>query len=203
MAHTGERYSTARRSLIDQTATKPGRIWVAEPEFSDKALCDGTGKGWDAWCDVIEEWPGHHDGHTAVAAYLQETQGVDGWWAQSITVGYERITGLRLPFQRPDGTFTANKSRTVSVDREALRAILLDDVQRHDLFPGRSTALRSKPTSKVIRLAIGPGVAQLAFDPKADGRTKITVDHEKLPLFDDVAEWKFYWDEWLDAIDES
>ena len=33
------------------------------------------------------------------------------------------------------------------------------------------------------------------------GRTKVAVQHEKLPTYDSVEEWKFYWAEWLDAID--
>ena len=38
-----------------------------------------------------------------------------GWWAQAVTVCYERIKGLRAVGQRRDGSFEANKSRTFSV----------------------------------------------------------------------------------------
>ncbi len=200
MATTGERYMSARQVLLDQ-AESHKRHWVSPPEFSDDAVTAATGKGWDDWCDVIEAWDGHTQGHTAIAAYLVESEGVGAWWAQSVTVGYERITGLRLPYQRPDGTFTAGKSKTVTADGDELRLMLLDDDGRRDLFPGWSTTLRSKPTAKAIRIEIGPGVAQIAIDPKPEGRSKVTVAHEGLPTFDDVEEWKFYWSDWLDAID--
>jgi hypothetical protein len=152
---------------------------------------------------VIDAWPGHDGGHTAIATYLREQQGVDGWWAQAVTVGYERITGIRLPHQQPDGTFTAGKSKTVRADPVILRETLLDDDDRRDLFPGKDTVLRSRPASKVIRLGIGPGVAQLALDPLADGRVTVSIAHEKLPTTDSVDEWKLYWSDWLAAIDEA
>ena len=203
MEKTGERYGAARRVLIEQAAKGRRRTWAAEPEMSDDSVRSATGRGWDEWCDILDAWPGHTEGHTAIAAYLQDEHGVDGWWAQTVTVGYERITGLRLPYQRPDGTFSANKSRTVTADAVALREMLLDETDRADLFPGLETELRSRPTSKVIRIAIGPGTAQIAFDPQPDGRAKVTILHERLPSFEDVDEWKAYWSEWLAAIDES
>ncbi len=201
MEKTGERYAAARRVLISQAGTHR-RTWHAQPEVTDEAVGSATGKEWDDWCDEIEAWPGHVEGHAAIAAHLVAI-GVDPWWAQTVTVGYERITGVRLPYQRPDGTFTAGKSQTIGVDATELRTMLLDDAHRAGLFPGFDTLLRSKPSSKSIRIAIGPGVAELALTPIPDGRTKVAVSHDKLPNFDDVEEWKFYWSEWLDAVDES
>ncbi len=202
MAKTGERYTAARRALIDEPGNGK-RPWVAQPELSDERVREATGRGWDEWCDVIDAWPGHDDGHTAIAAYVQDELGIDGWWAQTVTVGYERITGRRLPHQQPDGTFTAGKTRTVAVDRTALRDMLLSDEDREDLFPGLETTVRSRPTAKVLRIGIGGGVAQIAIDELADGRAKISIAHEKLPSPDAVEEWKAYWAEWLEAVDQA
>lgn len=207
MAKTGERYSAARRSLIDKSDGTSGapssRTWVAEPELSDESIRAATGKGWNEWCDVIDAWPGHGDGHTAIAAYLQNGHGVDSWWSQSVTVGYERITGLRLRHQHPDGTFSAGKSRTISIDPAALREMLLSDSDRADLFPGIPTELRSRPTAKVLRIGIGGGVAQIAMDPQKDARVKVTVQHEKLASPAEVEEWKQFWGAWLEALAEG
>lgn len=201
MAKEGERHSAARETLIDQAAPDSAPTWAATPETGDEAVRSATGRGWDEWCAVIDAWPGHTDGHTAIAAYLQDQHQLDGWWAQSVTVGYERIAGRRLPYQRPDGTFSAGKSRILSTDHAALRAMLLDDADRADLFPGIQTELRSRPTSKVLRLAVGGGIAQVSLEPLEDGRVKAVIDHEGLPSYDDVQRWKQYWSEWLAAID--
>lgn len=200
MAKTGERYSAARASLLAQAPAGRRRTWVSQPEMSDDAVREATGTGWDDWCDLIDTWDLDGD-HPAIAAKLEADTHLDGWWSQSVTVGYERITGLRLPYQRPDGTFTAGKSKTVTVDAAELRAVLLDDEQRGDLFPGYRTELLSKPSAKAIRIAVGPGEAHFGIAAKPDGRASVSVQHRKLAAYDDVAEWKFYWTEWLDAID--
>jgi len=81
--------------------------------------------------------------------------------------------------------------------------MLLDGEDRADLFPGLETELRSRPGSKVIRIGIGPGTAQIALDTQDDGRVKITIAHDKLPTPDAVEEWKDYWSDWLEAVDGS
>lgn len=201
MAMTGERYTTARRALLARAAARR-RPRVSEPEVGDEAVISATGRGWDDWCSLIDGWPGDTWDHAAVARRLQTEHGLNGWWAQSVTGGYERITGRRLPGQMPDGTFTANRSKTVAADADQLRRLLLDDRDRADLFPDEVTELRSKPTSKSIRLGLDPGVALIGLQPLADGRTKVTVQHEKLPTIDDIERWKFWWSDWLDAIDQ-
>ncbi len=209
MVRTGERYAAARRVLLEQArrrasdGSRPSRVWRSEPDIDDAGILKGTGRSWNAWCDLIDAWTGHAQGHTAIAQWLVQQQGMDAWWAQSVTVGWERITGVRLPHQMADGTFTAGKSRTVSANATALRAMLLDERSRADLFPGHTATLKSKPTSKAIRLAMGDGVAQFDLVSLPDGRAKVTVSHLQLPTYDSVELWKFYWNEWLDAIDSG
>jgi hypothetical protein len=195
--------NTARRALIERSSTPEQRQWASEPEMADDTLREATGRGWDEWCEILDGWPGLGDGHTAVATYLREEHDVEGWWAQTITVGYERITGLRLPHQQPDGTFTAGKSRTVTADAALIREMLLDGEARSDLFPGLETTLRSRPTSKVLRIGIGPGTAQIALDPQDDDRVKITIAHDRLPTAEAVEDWKGYWSDWLQAVDHA
>jgi hypothetical protein len=209
MERTGERYAQARRVLIEQADQRGGRTRVAEPELGDQAVRGATGRDWDAWCDLIDAWDGDKDDHGALAAHLVDDHGVEGWWAQTVAVGYERITGRRLPYQRSDGTFSATRSRTVAVDPEALRALLLDDADRADLLPGLATQLRSRPTSKNLRLAVGEetagddGTVEIAMTPRDDGRVTVHIEHARLAGPGQVEPWKAYWGDWLEAIDES
>lgn len=202
MATTGERYTAARKILLTEATSSGERQWVSKPDLSEEAITTTTARGWNEWCDVIDASPRQTEGHTAIATYLRDTHGIDPWWAQAITVGYERITGLRLPYQRSDGTFTADKSKIVAQDSVMLRALLLDSDGRDHLFAGKKSDLLSKPSSKGIRLQIGPGVALISLDEAPDNRTKVVISHEGLPVFSDVAEWKFFWNDWLQALTE-
>ena len=203
MATTGERYTVARQALIEQANRRP-KHWVSDPETSDQAVRKATGNGWDDWVAIIKAWPGHLEGHTAIAAHLDATYNIGGWWAQAVTVGYERITGLRLPHQMADGTFTANKSRTVPVDAATLRTLLLDDNERHDLL-GVMSECRSKPEAKTPRFAIGDegkdGSARFEVTEVGKNKAKVTIQHAKLASLEDVEKWRFYWNDWLAALE--
>lgn len=89
----------------------------------------------------------------------------------------------------------------MTVDANALRELLLDDASRADLFPRIDTEFRSRPTSKVVQLAIGP-TAQIAVDLKGNGKVRVEVSHERLPSADEAEWWRQSWAEWLAAIDE-
>lgn len=203
MEKTGERYGAARRALLERAAGRHGgRPWADDPGHTDAGITEATGRGWDEWCDLIDAWPGHRDGHGAVAAWLHGEHGVEGWWAQAVTVGWERITGRRVRHQRADGTFEVSRSRTVTVAVDALRAALVSDDDRADLFPGRPTELRSRPTAKALRIGFPEGVALISFAARAEGRTAVTIAHRGLPSAAAVEEWRAYWADWLTAIDD-
>lgn len=211
MAVTGERYGAARRILLEQAERRRAaeadghRSWAAIPEVSDQAVRSATGRGWDEWVDLLETDPVVEQDHTAVAAWVRETHGVDGWWAQAVTGGWERITGRRLPGEMPDGTFTVNRSRTLSadvdVDRATLRALLLDDDEREALFPSMDSSLRSSATAKTLRIGLPEGVAQIAVEERDDGRVRVAVQHQGLPTPGGVEPWRTFWTDWLTALD--
>lgn len=58
-------------------------------------------------------------------------------------MGYERITGLRLPGQMLDGSFTVSRTRALAQDGDTGRALLLEEGARADLFPDFDLVLRS------------------------------------------------------------
>lgn len=212
MARTGERYGAARRALVEQAiqradAARPQdvsrRPWVAEPETSDAAVAAATGRGWDEWVDLVESGEVDRAEHAAVAAWLAEEHGLDGWWSQTVTVGWERITGRRLPGQRPDGTFTATVSRTVELDGPGLDAALRDASSLADLFPDLDVELRSRPGTRSVRLGMPVGVALVTVARRGDGRATVTVNHEKLPDHDRIRAAKEFWSTWIATVADS
>lgn len=207
MAQTGERYGAARRALLTKAVDTPTSSgWVAKPEQTDATVRTATGRSWDEWVALIDSGPGRRAGHTAIATWLREHHNVDGWWAQGVTVGYERITGIRLPGQMPDGTFTISRSRTLELEVDAFRMLLADDADRDALFPGYVTTPRSRPGVKAPRFALTDtdtgqpaGTLQLSLDPLSD-RVRLTVTHSGLPSPAACDAAKELWSGWLAAL---
>ncbi|WP_144276326.1 hypothetical protein [Demequina sp. NBRC 110053] len=215
MSATGERYAAARRALVAQKAPT-GDGWAAQPEHTDAAIKMATGSSWDEWVARIDAGPGRTASHTEIAAWVNEHSDIGGWWAQGVTVGYERITGMRLPGQMPDGTFTVSRSRTVAVPPGQLRELLEDDESRAALLPGLTATRASKTGVKSPRFALvdsadadggdgsgeGLGRVQFAFGAAAKG-TKLTVTHEKLETYAATGPWKEFWSDWLATLAAS
>ncbi len=204
MVKTGERYGAARRALIAAAVQPSPNGWAANPQHSDEQVREKTGRGWNEWVAAIDAGPGRASGHTAIAAWLVG-EGVDPWWAQGVTVGFERITGLRLPGQMPDGTFTISRSRVIAMPPAELRGLLLDDAARGDLLPDFEVTLLSRPDVKAPRFSlrrIAESLGQLTFatDLAPANRTRLTVTHSQLLSHDEGELWKSYWSEWLDAL---
>jgi len=181
--------------------------WVAQPELSDERITAATGRGWNDWVSLIDAGPGRSAGHTAIATWLRDEHDVDGWWAQSVTVGYERITGIRLPGQMPDGTFSISRSRTMPGDVPNTRMAFLDDASRAALLPELASTLRSRPDAKELRFsavkkASGQDVGRflVAINPAAAG-VQLVITHEKLPSYEAAEQWKDFWGSWIAGLE--
>ncbi|WP_084130266.1 hypothetical protein [Demequina sp. NBRC 110055] len=180
--------------------------WVSDPEIADASLVEATGRGWDAWVAIIDAGPASGADHTAIADWVKaETDIVSWWWAQAVTIGYERITGLRLPGQMKDGTFTVSRTRTLSVDVASARETFEDAGRLAQSDPGLTLTRVSKPGVKTPRFsaadATGTPLGSVTFtaDPAKSG-AKLTVTHEKLPTAQAADAWKAYWAEWISRL---
>lgn len=201
-----ERYATARAEPRDAAAGS-GAAATVDAGADDAQLRAKTGHSWDEWVELIDAGPGRGAGHTAIATWVRENRGVDAWWAQGVTVGYERLTGLRLPGQMPDGTFTVSRSRTLAADGAATRALLLDDIRRAALLPGLTSTLRSSAEAKQLRFDLcdaadgaQAGVVGFTLDPAKTG-VKLVVTHEKLTSAAAGDVFKRFWGDWLAALE--
>lgn len=193
MAKTGERYTAARRNVAKPKPLPPR---VAEPEVSDAAVRKSTGKTWDQWFRILDAWEGANHTHSEIARHLHVEQGVNGWWAQSVTVGYERARGMRAPHQRPDG-FCAYVSKTFPVEAERLERAFADARQRNRwLERGTLTARPSKAqTSLRFDFREGPTRTLVFFDSKGPSKATASIQHERLPDREAVEEMRAFWKE--------
>src|SRR5574338_1005744 len=128
MQKTGESYTAARAQLLRQPVTRStGAAAVESPValppassdyatiagMSDLALKPKTGCDWNRWVYALDRVKAHAWSHAEIARHVRTRYKTSPWWSQTVTVGYERIKGLRVRGQRLDGSFEASKSRTL------------------------------------------------------------------------------------------
>jgi hypothetical protein len=171
--------------------------------MSDDAVRAKTGHNW-------KEWVRHLDGHGAasmphreIAKHIREQFGISGWWSQMVTVGYERIKGLRDIGQRRSGTYEANKSRTLPVSIGKLYRAFSVARTRSRWLPGVKLSVRKAAVDKSIRFTWKDGSpVEAYFTAKADDKAQVAVQHRMLATKSDASKMKAYWGDRLAALAE-
>lgn len=172
-------------------ATLPPRI--AEPGMSDESMQRGSGKTWDEWFLILDGWSATGETHKAIADYLCREHGVAGWWAQSITVGYERARGMRDKHQRPNG-YSVNASKTVAVPVSQLFAALTDEARRDRWLEPGTLRLRSSKTDRAARFDAPDGTRLAAFFlRKGPAKSSVALQHDTLADAAAVETWRAFW----------
>jgi hypothetical protein len=201
MEKTGESYTAARRVLI-ASGDRPEAAAVAfEPPMSDEKVTEATGRAWDAWFALLDEWGAAARTHTEMARRLREAHGVTNWWSQSITVAYEQARGLRAPGEHADG-FALTASKTVGVPVERLFEAWSDGALRERWLAGGQLRLRTATAPKSARYDWEDGTTRVnvGFVAVAGGRSRVALAHERLPDAETCDEMKLWWRERLAAL---
>ena len=204
MQKTGESYTAARAHFLKQktVAVSPPTIEYAKlAGRSDATIKQNTGCTWERWVRALDHAKAHTWSHRDIARYVHEKYQVDGWWAQSVTVGYERIKGLRAIGQRRSGAFEASKSRTFPVPLARLYRAFRDARTRARWLPGVKLTVRSATPEKYLRIT-WPDETSVAvgFLSKGAGKSQVAIQHEKLPDQAAATRSKRYWAERLDFL---
>lgn len=167
--------------------------------IGDDAVVSATGKSRDEWFALLDAAGAAEWKHQAIATWLARDQGVDPWWAQGITVGYEQARGIRLPGQRQDGTFEVSVTRTIAGDVEpALRALAAVVTARTGVEPLALNLAAKYPTA---RFPLEGGEFLLASaSARGAGKTSIGLVRGRLPNGDHLAEIKATLRSWLGAV---
>jgi hypothetical protein len=168
---------------------------------AEERVLAATGRGWQAWFEVLDRWEAARRSHTAIARWLREEHGVDGWYSQSITVGYERARGLRAPGQRPDG-FAVGASRTIAVPVERLFEAFTDEQLRERWLPGAELGMRTATPPRTARYDWEDGSTRVivGFDAVGEAKSRVALSHERLPDAEAADGMKAWWRERLTAL---
>lgn len=175
--------------------TPPVDVPGAKLPYADAVIQANTGKTWDEWFAVLDRWGAVERPHPEIARWVHEEHGVDGWWAQGVTVAYEQARGLRAPGQRRGGQFEVNASKTVAVPVERLYEAFLDDERRERWLPGARFEVRTARPSRSIRANWGDGSTRLvvSFTARGDAKSQVALVHERIPDAETAEELKPWW----------
>lgn len=211
MQKTGESYTAARAQLAKRSAEpdpSPAPTAVdhaAVAGMSDEAVARKTGKSWAQWVAALDALDARSLSHREIAALVRERwPEIGGWWAQTVTVGYERIHGLRAHGQqRTDHSYVANKSRTYAVPVSALyRAFSLERIRERWLDV--SPVVRSSKVDTAVRFEWPDGTRVIAnFTDKGRDKSSVAIQHTKLGDAAARERAKQAWGERLDALRDA
>jgi hypothetical protein len=202
MSKTGESYTTARSQVAqkrDRNQAARTRLAAASDErVSDAVIERETGKTWDEWFAILNGWGARGKKHPEIAHFLRGEHGVPNWWAQSVTVGYERARGMRLKYEHADG-FAVSASKTIAVPVVALFEAFVDDAQRRKWLAEGTMSLRTSQPRRSARFDWEDGSTRVAvgFTDKGPSKSMVALAHERLADADEAETMKAMWKERL------
>lgn len=189
MEKTGESYTAARLQIVK----KQDVDFAALAGMSDDAVQNATGRAWAEWVRRLDSVGAQSKTHREIVHEVRSL-GTPDWWSQMVTVGYERIRGLRDKGQRRGGGYEAGKSRTFNLPVKRLFAAFKKSLPQN-------AKLKSATPSKRIRLAWDDGTGvEVMFTAKGDTKSVVTVTHQKLPDKAAAEKMKVFWSDRLAAL---
>jgi hypothetical protein len=201
-AKTGESYTTARAQHLRKAATQvPDTMELTG--MTDAALERGSGKPMRQWLDILDAWGANHRRHAEIARWLVAEHGVGGWWSQSVTVGYEKARGMR-PTRPQPGAFGATVSRTIRADASTISDAFTDESIRARWLADAPISVRTSKRGKSARFDWADPPSAVAYNmmAKGDGKTQLSLGHERLPDAAAAERIKGMWRERLTALKE-
>jgi hypothetical protein len=205
MEKTGESYTAARAVLLagEDQPQAAENAWLAT---SDERIRERTGRGWEEWFDLLDEWGAAERTHREIARWVADQLGIGPlvWDAQAITSSYERARGLREVGETEQG-FAVSATRTVAVPVERLFDAVVDEARRGSWLPDGQLSERTATRPKSARFDWGDGTSRVivGFDPKGEQKSTMALQHVRLADRDEADRMKAYWRERVSALKEE
>ncbi|HEY4825305.1 MAG TPA: hypothetical protein VIH85_00995 [Solirubrobacteraceae bacterium] len=201
MEKTGESYTAARATLL--RAEEPPGSTLPKLKTSDENIRRRTGRGWEDWFAILDEWGAADRSHREIARWLAEQQGAVplAWNVQAVVGGYELTRGLREAGEKEDG-FAVTASRTVAVPVERLFDAFADQSVRHRWLSGAALSERTATRPKSARFDWGDGTTRVnvTFLAREGAKSTVALEHRRLPDAAEATRLKAYWRERLVAL---
>jgi hypothetical protein len=206
MEKTGESYTAARTALLSPAPEEPKPAGKRVLATSDESIRQRTGRGWEEWFDVLDEWGAAERSHREIAIWVAERQGVVplAWNAQAVAGSYERARGLRAVGEHADG-FRASITKTVAVPVERLYEAFVDPSRRTrwlaDVELHERTA--TKPRSARFDWGDSRSRVHVTFTAKDVNKSTATVSHQRLADAKEADRMKTFWRDRITTLKEE
>jgi uncharacterized protein YndB with AHSA1/START domain len=204
MAKTGESYTAARAMLL--AAAEPTDSGPPALATSDEAIRDRTGRGWEEWFDLLDDWGAAERTHRETARWVAGRQGAHplAWNVQAVVSSYERTRGLRAVGEHADG-FAITASKTVAVPVDRLYDAFVDATLRARWLPDAELRERTATKPRSVRFDWGDGASRVhvTFAPKGDDRSTAALQHVRLADSQEADRMKAYWRERVASLKEE
>jgi len=223
MQKTGEAYTAARAQVLRKprapkrtdaavvAAAAPVTTTPPEPKdyaaiagMSDDVIKEKTGCTWELWVKALDYSRAYELSHREIAKLVKEKWDTPSWWTQMVTVGYERIKGLRERGQQRSGTYTMTRSRTFDVDVATLYDAWADGRRRKRWLGETGVRIRTATEPKSMRLQMPDGaIVAVGFTAKGKGKSAVALEQARLPDRESADRLKQLWTERLDALGDQ
>jgi hypothetical protein len=171
--------------------------------MSDAAIKKATGCNWEKWVSCLDYVGAQDWSHRAIADYVHTEFKVKDWWTQTVTVGYERIKGLRAIGQRRDGGFEANKSKTVNASAAAVFKAFAHARVRKQWLPGVGITVKKATPNRSVRMKLDDGTPVEVWIVAKGKKTSAQLSQRKLASKEEADLRKAFWAERLTALQDT
>ena len=202
MDKTGESYTAARAALLGGLTPTSPSYGADVLATSDATIRERTGRGWEEWFDLLDEWGAAGRTHREIARDLAQRVGLDplAWNVQAVVGSYERARRGREVGQQEDG-FRSTASRTIAAPVERVHAAFVDAAERERWLPGADLTLRSGTAPRTAHFDAPDGTSRVHVTIAAVGeRATVSVEHARLADAPAADKAKAFWRERLTAL---
>lgn len=161
---------------------------------------DNTGKTWDEWLDVLDKDNAVSMTHNNRVSNIHRKYNVDNWWAQNISVRYERARGLKQKFEKFDGTFETSKSKTFNIELTKLFQLIQTLIKNLSFGDIEITTLNK---NKNIRGKMNNTTTFSFYFHSKGNKTQLMIQHFKLNNSEHCEQIREFWNKKLKEIEKE
>jgi hypothetical protein len=190
-ASSVDRVKNARRT------SGPAPVDLSLFPVGDEALRAATGKAWSEWLALLDAAGAAtqaFDHQRIWELAMQSLPDAAAWWGQMVSVGYERVRGLREKHESCNGEFQGSVSRTFAVPLFAAFAAWADEALRGRWLDAAGLEFTKLNAGKNIRARWPDGSRlDIRFNATGPDKCQVVVDTMKLADADAVRRAKAFW----------